>query len=274
MMKDATGLTGTPCGHCCTRLEHFTVRLGEMTVLEDINLHIHCGEFTAFIGPNGAGKTTLLKSILGEMRHSGSIHFRDYCKTRRTRPVIGYVPQKLDFDTTSPITVLDLFAGSISRRPLWTGYQGYVKREAGKVLELVEATHLIYRKVGHLSGGELQRVLLALALTPVPHLLMRDEPISGMDPGGVELFYRMLSEMRRTYDLSILLVTHSIPEVVQFADRIILMNRKILFDGSPAELKESEELKKLFNIDLSALPSPASREPRENERSCRKEPGE
>ncbi len=271
-MIENQGLPGPACGHCCTRLEHFSVRLGEQAILEDINLHIHCGEFTAFIGPNGAGKTTLLKAILGEIGHSGSLLFRDYCKTRENRPIIGYVPQKLDFDYTSPVTVLDLFASSISNRPLWTGYQGRVKSEAGKVLALVEAEHLLQRKIGQLSGGELQRVLLALALTPVPHILMLDEPISGMDPGGVEIFYRMLSELRKTYDLSILLVTHSIPEVVQFADRIILLNRKILFDGSPMELRESEELRKIFNMDLSSLPYPAPREIAPRDRTCEKEP--
>jgi zinc transport system ATP-binding protein len=268
-----TSLSSTPpCGHCCTRLEQFSVRRGEQVILEDINLHIHCGEFTAFIGPNGAGKTTLLRSILGEIPHSGSIHFRDYRKLRQNRPIIGYVPQRLDFDTTCPITVLDLFATSVSRRPLWSGYQEHVKQEAAKALTFVEAGHLLQRKIGQLSGGELQRVLLALALCPVPHILMLDEPLSGMDAAGVEIFYHILSELREKYDLAILLVSHSIPEVIQFADRIILLNRIILFDGSPLELRESKELKSVFHLDPKSLPYPDPKESHASDRVCEKEP--
>ena len=98
------------CGLCCTRIENLGVRIGNETILKDINLHVHCGEFTAIIGPNGAGKSTLLKAILGEVRHTGHLKFMRSIGIRKERPVIGYVPQNLNLDPTSPTSVLDLYA--------------------------------------------------------------------------------------------------------------------------------------------------------------------
>lgn len=236
------------CGQCCTKLENCSVTAGHNKILENINIHVHCGEFTALIGPNGAGKTTLLKVILREIPFSGKLHFRDSIKERPDRPVIGYVPQKLDFDLTSPVTVLDLFTSSLKSRPLWLGYTDSIIKEAKNVLSIVEAEHLLNRKIGHLSGGELQRVLLALALSPVPHLLLLDEPVSGMDLSGIEIFYRMLSHFRQTYDLSIIFITHDILGVSQFVDRIIFLNHTIICDGTPKEVFANKVFQKTFNI--------------------------
>jgi zinc transport system ATP-binding protein len=168
------------------------VRFGKVEVLSDINLHIHCGRLTVIIGPNGAGKSTFLRAILGEIPHTGKI-VNDLTHTKGIlEPSIGYVPQKLDFDPTSPVNVLDLFCASLSGRPLWLGPSKPIIRQAHDSLERVEAEHLIRSRLGTLSGGQLQRVLLALALTPIPDLLLLDEPVSGVDPSGIELFYRMV----------------------------------------------------------------------------------
>ncbi len=237
------------CGLCCTKLENCSVMAGHDRILDNINIHIHCGEFTALIGPNGAGKTTLLKVILREIPFTGKLHFMDSVKARPDRPVIGYVPQKLDFDLTSPVTVLDLFSSSLNSRPLWLGYRGNIIKEAKKILAIVEAEHLINKKIGYLSGGELQRVLLALALSPVPHLLLLDEPVSGMDLSGIEIFYRMLSRVRQKYDLSIIFITHDILGVAKFVDRIIFLNRTIICEGTPKEVFANNMFQTTFNIN-------------------------
>ena len=105
---------------CCTRLVGLGVQLGTTTVLENVNLHIHCGEFTAIIGPNGAGKTTLLRALIGEVRHTGQLVFMPSTGTSEPRrPRVGYVPQRMEIDKTTPLTVLDLFAGVQTRRPVW-----------------------------------------------------------------------------------------------------------------------------------------------------------
>lgn len=218
-------------------------------MLEDINLHMHCGELTALIGPNGAGKTTLLRAMVGELPHSGTLRFIHHGNVESTKPIrIGYVPQKLELDRTSPTTVLDLFAATISRWPLWIGTRKAVRDEALQKLELVGAEQLLKRRLSEISVGQLQRILLALALTPVPELLLLDEPVAALDQGGMELFYQTVSKMRQEYDLSILLVSHDLTAAAQFADRMILLNRSVLCDGPPREVLLNPLIRQTFGF--------------------------
>lgn len=218
-------------------------------MLEEINLHMHCGELTALIGPNGAGKTTLLRAMVGELPHSGTLRFIHHGNVETTMPIrIGYVPQKLELDRTSPTTVLDLFAATISRWPLWLGTRKAVRREAGEKLELVGAEQLLNRRLSEISVGQLQRIMLALALTPVPELLLLDEPVAALDQGGMELFYQTVSKMRQEYDLSILLVSHDLTAAAQFSDRMILLNRKVLCDGPPREILLNPLIRQTFGF--------------------------
>ncbi|MEN6460159.1 MAG: ATP-binding cassette domain-containing protein, partial [Syntrophomonas sp.] len=177
-----------PCGLCCTKVEHFGVTRGNTVILDDINLHIHCGELTAIIGPNGAGKSTLLKAILGEIPHNGDLKYLDAAGLHTGHPIIGYVPQRLEFDLGSPISVLDLFAASQTGVPVWVTHSRQLKKRTRSNLARVQAEHLLDRRLGALSGGELQRILLALALDPIPDLLLLDEPVTGVDQRGMELF--------------------------------------------------------------------------------------
>ena len=245
--------SSTPsCGGCCTRLINFGVTLNRISILEHINLHVHCGELTVLLGPNGAGKTTLFRSMLGELPYTGALHFvHAGSEERFIHPRIGYVPQKLDIDTLAPVTVLDLFAGALAHRPVWLGHSTAIRTKAFAMLSVVNAQSLLDQCLGQLSCGQLQRVLLALALTPVPDLLLLDEPVAGVDPAGIDLFYRMVSELRRTFDLSILLVSHDIPTAARFADRMLFMNRTILCDGSPREVLAGPCIRQTFGIDLA-----------------------
>ncbi|MGE5381355.1 MAG: metal ABC transporter ATP-binding protein [Methylocystaceae bacterium] len=227
---------GSSCGLCCTTIENFGVQRGRQTLLENINLHIHCGELTAVIGPNGAGKTTLLKAILGEVPHTGTLRYLNAHGNASNQPVIGYVPQRLDFDRSSPVTVIDLFAASLSRIPVWLRVGDSLRQQTVKALERVRAGYLVNRRLGNLSGGELQRVLLALALEPVPDLLLLDEPGAGMDETGLLMFYDLVSGLREEYDLSIILVSHDLDLVSQYANRIIYLNRTVVKTGSPEEI--------------------------------------
>jgi len=230
------------CGLCCTRLESFGVSMGKTEILSDINIHIHCGELTALIGPNGGGKTTLLKAILGEIPHTGSISFLDAREQKSRKPVVGYVPQRLDFDRGMPVSVMDLFAASLSRRPVCFGYSRKIRARVLAALERVQADHLLERRLGDLSGGEIQRVMLALALDPEPDLLLMDEPVSGVDARGRELFYKLVYNLRRQYDLSIILVSHDLDMVARYADRVVLLNRTVLSAGEPSVVLTREKL--------------------------------
>lgn len=244
----------TACGACCTKLVNFGVRFGRTVVLEDINLHMHCGELTALIGPNGAGKSTLLKGMLGEIPHSGELHFLPFGRHEDQRPPrLGYVPQKLEVDPLSPLSVLDLFATATSTWPLWLGCGRAVIATATKALAEVDAADLLHCRVGSLSGGELQRVLLALALTPIPDILLLDEPVSGVDQAGIGLFYQMISRLRRDYDLSILLISHDLRAVAQIADRIVFLNRRVLCDGAPRQVLADAVVKENLGFDVATL---------------------
>jgi zinc transport system ATP-binding protein len=233
-------------GLCCTRIENLGVRIGDVTILRDVNLHVHCGEFTAIIGPNGAGKTTLLTAILGEVKHTGHLRFMRSTGTAKERPVTGYVPQNLNLDPTSPTSVLDLYAVCRSRSPVWLHIPKRVEQRARECLARAEADHLLYKRLGALSGGELQRVLLSLALDPVPELLLLDEPVSGIDQKGLEMFYGLLSDIRRNYDLSIIMVSHDLDLVARHADRLVLLNGTVLDSGTPREVMEGESFRKVF----------------------------
>ncbi len=244
---------GSCGGLCCTRIEHFGVRAGNREILRDVNVHIHCGELTALIGPNGAGKSTLLKAILGQVRHTGRLRYEDEKGRRSGQPLIGYVPQSIAIDAGSPISVLDLFLCMNSTFPAFLGVPKSKLYRAQDSLNTVNAAHLLNCRLGTLSGGEMQRVLLALALDPVPDLLLLDEPVSGVDRNGIELFYDMVSSMRKKYDLSIILVSHDWDLVEKFADRAVLLDGTVLCEGIPASVFQSGDFRRLF-------PSPMRRE--------------
>jgi zinc transport system ATP-binding protein len=252
--------TRRSCGDCCTRLVNLGVTLSGRRVLEGVNLHMHCGELTAVIGPNGAGKTTLLRAIMGEVPHSGTVRFIHHGNVESARPLrIGYVPQKLEFDNTAPTTVMDLFAGATARWPVWLGVRRRTRAAAVKTLAEVGAEALLHERLQALSGGQLQRVLLALALTPVPELLLLDEPAASLDPAGTEQFYQNVSALRRDYDLSILLVSHDLLSAARFADRAVLLNRTILGDGPPRDVLSSPLIRRTFGFGIAErdLPPPA-----------------
>ena len=248
---DAQQCHSDSCGLCCTKIEGFGVIRGQFEILKNVNLHIHCGDLTAIIGPNGAGKSTLLKAILGEIPHSGELHFLDEKNNHTGRPLIGYVPQKLDFDNSSPVSVYDLFASALSNKAVWYFHSKRTHALVRQSLARVQAEHLIDRRIGALSGGELQRVLLALALDPVPDLLLLDEPVSGIDHNGLLMFYKTVSDLRRNYDLSIILVSHDLNLVAQYADRVVFLNNKTVEScGTPQEVFGDSKVVELFGLNF------------------------
>jgi len=239
---------GGGCGHsCCLRVENLSVRIGADSILKDVNLHVHCGEMVALIGPNGAGKSTFLKAILGQREYEGIIAFSEPGQ-RSKKPRIGYVPQSPAFDPSDPVSVSDLFACCMSRRPAFLGLGKGMRETVLECLERVHGEDLIDKRVGTLSGGELQRVLLALALEPMPNILILDEPLSGVDVEGMETLMDMLDEIREVYDLSILMTTHDFSMLPRYADQVVLIDRGIKIQGSPEAVLSSEEFHQAFHL--------------------------
>lgn len=241
--------SGSDCSKlCCTKLEHFTVKIGRLTIFEDVNIHVHCGQLTAIIGPNGAGKSTLMKAILGEVPHQGHLHYVDAKGKHTGHPIIGYVPQYLRFDVSAPISVMDIFMACLSKKPIWLCSAKKMRPRVLKALRRVRAEKLIDRRLGALSGGELQRVLLALALDPMPDLLLLDEPVSGVDQNGLELFYEILAELREKEDMAIILISHDLNMVAKHADQVVLMNKGVVTSGTPEEVFSDARTKKIFGM--------------------------
>ena len=239
---------GGHCGDsCCLRIQDLSVRIGKDDILKHVNLHVHCGEMVALIGPNGAGKSTLLKAILGQREYDGVIAFSSPGQRNR-KPRIGYVPQSPTFDPGDPLTVADLFACCQSSRPAFLGISKATEEKILDCLDRVHGTDLIHKRVGTLSGGELQRVLLALALEPLPNILILDEPLSGVDAEGIEQLMDMLDEIRKTYNLSILMTTHDFSALPRHADQVVLIDHALLKQGSPHEVLDSDEFKRTFHL--------------------------
>ena len=238
---------GGSCGHsCCLRVENVSVQIGADQILTDVNLHVHCGEMVALIGPNGAGKSTFLKTILGQQEYSGVIAFSEPGQ-RSKKPRIGYVPQSPAFDPSDPVSVADLFACCMSKRPAFLGLGKHMRQTVLECLERVHGEELIDKRVGTLSGGELQRTLLALALEPMPNILILDEPLSGVDVEGMETLMDMLDEIRRTYDLSILMTTHDFSLLDRYFDQVFLIDRGIAAKGTAQEVLNSPEFRTVFH---------------------------
>ncbi len=241
------GTHGGACGHaCCLRLQDLSVKIGSNTIIRDVNLHVHCGELVALIGPNGAGKSTLLKAILGQQNFDGVISF-SVPGQRNRKAKIGYVPQSPTFDPGDPVTVADLFTCCMSKRPTFLGCSASMRQKIVNCLERVHSENLIDMRVGTLSGGELQRVLLALALEPLPNILILDEPLSGVDVEGMENLMDMLDEIRKTYDLSILMTTHDFSLLPRYADQVVLIDHRPICQGTPAQVLDSEEFRQVFH---------------------------
>ena len=234
------------CGLCSVELQGIKIAQGKEIFVHDINLKFNCGELTALIGRNGAGKTTLLKAILGERSYEGELFFVDHNGNKMKNPRIGYVPQQMDFDRSIPISVEDFMISAKGGIPVWFGQKKEKKTEIYKNLERMNCGYLLKSKLGNLSGGELQRVLLALATEPIPDLLILDEPVSGVDMAGLDLFYKEVTRLRDEYHMAILLVSHDLNLIGEYADKVILLDKTVVAWDTPKDVFDTEAFKDAF----------------------------
>ncbi len=235
------------CGLCHIDLQGVSVTRGGQELLHDVNTHIHCGQLTVLIGQNGAGKTTLIRALLGLVKYSGSIRHLNETGRDIHHLTCGYVPQRLDFDLEMPVTVSDFMAAAFSRRPVWTGVGRGTRAAIVEALTEVNAAELIDRPLGRLSGGEMQRVLLALSLHPAPDLLVLDEPVSGVDQNGQQLFLETVERLRSTRHMAILMVSHDLEMVRRAADYVILLDKTILEQGQPDYVFQTPAFARTFS---------------------------
>jgi len=237
--------------------ENVTVAFGGHTVLESISAEVPKGSCTAIVGPNGAGKTTMLLALLGEVPYTGCIRISRADEGRDLR--MGYVPQRLQFDRGMPLTVLEFMVMGWQRTPLWFGIRRAFRDRAGELLGSVKMNGLEKRSIGALSGGEMQRVLLALALGREPDILVLDEAASGVDFEGEKVFWELLDKLRYERGFTQLVVSHDLPTVNRHATHVICLNRKVGAEGLPREVLTGKTLGGIFGLrtgemDGTALP--------------------
>lgn len=225
-------------------VKNVSIKVGRERVVENISFQIKKGENVAIIGPNGAGKTTLLRALLGSVHYQGEVIWHE-------KPIIGYVPQKFDFDKTVPFTVEEFFL--VYRREskgFWFPSRGAV-REIAKYLRYVKAEHLLKKNLGEISHGELQRVLIAQAIFERPNILLLDEPTASVDVEGERTIYYLVKEMIKDFSLTSIIISHDLHVVHDFADRVICLNRKMLCEGAPHTVLNKENLSALYGGDVT-----------------------
>ena len=211
---------------------HICVRYGETEVLHDVSLKVTPGEIVTILGPNGSGKSTLLRALLGIVPVAeGRIE-------REAGLRIGYVPQKLAIDRTMPMTVRRFLS-----LPFRVG-----DAEAADALSRVGMTRQERKQMSDLSGGQLQRVLLARALIDRPGLLMLDEPTQGLDQQGEAAFYRLIEDVRTMTGAAVLMISHDLHVVMAASDRVICLNGHICCEGTPRVVSNAPEYRALFGL--------------------------
>lgn len=222
---------------------NLTVRLNHQTILKGVNFAVHEGETVAIIGPNGSGKTTLFRALLGIIPHQGNITWREQAK-------IGYVPQRLAIESDLPFTTLELLELKEKNRKKITEVLHDVgfredKPHAGHLTK-----HILNQKIGRLSGGELQRVLIAWALLGNPNVLLFDEPTSGIDISAEESVYVLLHRLQEHQKLTVLLISHELQVVYRYATNVVCLNKEQLCFGPPFHALSRENLEKIFGADI------------------------
>lgn len=225
-----------PSSEKILEVKDLAVSFDGFNVFHDLSFEINKGEVVAIVGPNGAGKTVLFRALLGLIKHHGLVYWVKHTK-------IGYVPQKLFVDNQFPVSVLDFFKFKTKSKEAITealhsvGLNGNFKDLKNNILN---------KKMGELSGGQLQRVLIAWSILNKPDILLFDEPTSGIDVGGEETIYNLLHKLQTHSHLAIILISHDLNIVYKYADKVLCLNKEMVCYGPPHEVLNTANLSQLY----------------------------
>jgi len=210
--------------------QNISVGYGANIVLRHVSLAIDAGEIITIVGPNGSGKTTLLRALIGAIPPSKGM------VTRQKGLRVGYIPQKLHIDPTLPITVERFLRLTSGVKP------------SAAMPDLAERliANQMTAQMSELSGGQLQRVLLARALLNIPQILLLDEATQGLDQPGSAAFYRQIEEVRNQTGCAVLMISHELHVVMSASDRVICLNGHICCEGTPENVSAAPEYRALF----------------------------
>lgn len=223
------------------KVSDLTVVFGDNVIIDNLNFEVKRGEAMAIVGPNGAGKTVLFRTLLGLLPHKGAIGWKTGIK-------IGYVPQKLFVEKSFPLSVMEFFkfkSKSLERILFALSAVG-IKSENHH-----DRSHILHQHLGALSGGELQRILIAWSLLESPEVLLFDEPTSGIDVGGEETIYNLLHALQEKNSLTIILISHDLNIVYKYANIVLCLNKKQLCFGEPSAVLDPGALSSLYGGETS-----------------------
>ncbi|MBI2003365.1 MAG: metal ABC transporter ATP-binding protein [Parcubacteria group bacterium] len=235
------------------KVENLNVEFDGNKILQDLSFEVNKGDIMAVIGPNGAGKTVLFRALLDLVPYSGKITWQDDIR-------VGYVPQRFIVERDMPLSVKEFLGykkggkAKVAEVLKWVGLHPEpsptASYRAGTHDEHHLVHHLLNRPLGVLSGGELQKVLIAFALLGNPKVILFDEPTTGIDLGGEETIYNLLKKLRDEHDLTVVFISHDIHVVYKYASSVLCINKEKICFGSPHEALSPEELKKLYGPDV------------------------
>ena len=210
-----------------------TVAFEEETVLDNVSLELNAGEGLAIIGPNGAGKTVLLRALLGMAPYHGKITWAEGTR-------IGYVPQKIDADRHLPVNFRNLLAAKANVLKLDPSTIDAIIQTVGITEKMLETS------VGHLSGGEFQRSLIAFALLGDPNVLILDEPTASIDVSGEQQTYELIHRLQDEHGITVIVVSHDLSFVYRYATKVFCLNKSNICFGNPSDALTPEALEKLY----------------------------
>ncbi|AFS81640.1 ABC transporter [Candidatus Nitrosopumilus koreensis AR1] len=223
-------------------INNLTVRYPDVKALDDVSFVVNQGDFLGIIGPNGAGKSTLFDCMLGlNTTYKGQIKFfgEDIRQSRNYLKEIGYVPQKPIFEKNFPATVGDVVRMGLRKES--------DENKINEILQQLWIHELQNRRIGELSGGQLQRVFIAKALVNNPKLLILDEPVTGIDQQSIELFYSILRELNSKQKITIIWSSHDLDAVNKLANHVACLNRTLFFHGESEKFFSDDDLVKQYS---------------------------
>jgi len=215
------------------KVKDLKVRIDGENIIDNLSFQVKSGDVITILGPNGAGKTVLLRTLLGLLPHEGEIEWKSGIK-------LGYVPQRLPFIKDIPLSVNDFF----------TLKKSYEKETKDILNSVGFKEDFLKKKIGDLSSGQFQRILIAWALVRNPQVLLFDEPTTGIDISGEETVYNLLARLKQERNLTILLVTHDLSVVFKFSTDVICLNKHLVCHGPPQKALTPESLRQLFGEEV------------------------
>ncbi|MGB9694871.1 MAG: metal ABC transporter ATP-binding protein [Caldisericaceae bacterium] len=223
-----------------------SVSFGSFEALLDLTFEIKKGEIAIIIGPNGAGKSTLIRSILGLVPHKGTaliLGKNPKEMNRKDWARVGYVPQTINLPKDFPFTVNELISYSQSKNLIPESER---KFRIEKFSSLEHIKDLRHKLIGELSGGQMQRVLIARSLIFLPDVMFLDEPLAGIDIEGENTFYEFINNVRNEYGITFLLISHDVTVVSKLADKVLCLNKRLFCYGKPSEVLNEEKIRELY----------------------------